>query len=97
MFVNILTTNDNYSPLNGDKLRQPIQMHLSQQHKKISQFISAFLKSRLNFEHFQKKEDFIADVYRKLKTPKNVVKNISKKSSFRRPFDKQLAKGTKHC
>ena len=65
MFVNILTTNDNYSPLNGDKLRQPIQMHLSQQHKKISQFISAFLKSRLNFEHFQKKEHLIADVYRK--------------------------------
>ena len=39
----------------------------------------------------------MADVFPKLQTPKNVLKKISKKSSFRGPFDKQHAKGTKHC
>ena len=35
----------------------------------------------------------IADVFPKLLTPKNLVKEISKKSPFRRPFEKQHAKG----
>ena len=35
---------------------------------------------------------FIADVFLKWRTPKNVVKQISKKSSFTGPFDKQHAK-----
>ena len=67
MFVNILTTNHNYSVLNWDNLRQAIQTQFSQKRNKF------------------------------LRTPKNVVKNISKKYSLRRPFDKQHAKGTKHC
>ena len=32
-------------------------MHLSQKQKDFSQFFSAFLKSTLNFEHFQQKDD----------------------------------------
>ena len=56
MFVNILTADDKYSLLNRDNLRQPIQMQLSQKQKKFfSQFLSAFSKSILNFEHFQEK------------------------------------------
>ena len=35
----------------------------------------------------------IADVFMKLRTPKKVVKQISKKSTFRGPFHKQHAKG----
>ena len=34
----------------------------------------------------------IADVFPELRTPKNVVKEISKKSPFRGPFQKQHAK-----
>ena len=34
-----------------------IQMHLSQKQKIFSGFFSAFFKSALNFEHFQKKND----------------------------------------
>ena len=34
----------------------------------------------------------IDDVFLKLRTPKNVVKQISKKSTFRRPFDKRYGK-----
>ena len=36
---------------------QPIQILLSQKQKTLSQFFSAILKSTLNFEHFQKKDD----------------------------------------
>ena len=32
-------------------------MHVSRKQKTFSQFFGAFLKSRLNFEHFQKKDD----------------------------------------
>ena len=32
-------------------------MHLSQKQNSFSQFSSAFFKSALNFEHFQKKDD----------------------------------------
>ena len=40
-----------------DNLMQPIHMQLSQKLKTFSQFFPAFSKSRLNFEHFQKKDD----------------------------------------
>ena len=52
MFVNILTTDDKYSLLNRDNLRQPIQMQLSQKEKTFFQFFYAIWKSRLNFEQF---------------------------------------------
>ena len=35
----------------------PIHMQISQKEKNFSQFFSAFSKSRLNFEHIQKKRD----------------------------------------
>ena len=36
---------------------QTIQMHLYQKQKIFSQFFSAFSKSALNFQHFEKKDD----------------------------------------
>ena len=36
---------------------QPIHIQLSQKLKTFSQFFQGFSKSRLNFEHFQKKDD----------------------------------------
>ena len=47
MFVNILTTDDR------NNLRQPTQMQLSQKEETFSELISAFLKARLDFDHFQ--------------------------------------------
>ena len=44
-----------------------IQMYLSQKQKIFSKFFSAFFKSALNFEHFQKKMTLIAYVFPKLK------------------------------
>ena len=56
MFVHILTTDDKYVLRNRDNLRQPIRMQLSRKGKTFSQFDSAFLKARLNFQHFQKED-----------------------------------------
>ena len=41
----------------GTILMQSIQMPLSKKQKTFSQLFSAFLRIRLNFEHFEKKED----------------------------------------
>ena len=76
MFVNILTADDKYYLLNRNNLRQPIQMQLSHKEETFPELISSFLKTVLNFEHFQKKMTLIADVFPKLQTPKNVVKQI---------------------
>ena len=57
MFVNTLTADDKYSPLNRDNLIQPIRTQLSQKQQAFSEFFLAFSKSTLNFEHFEKKDD----------------------------------------
>ena len=57
MFVNTLTADDKYSPLNRDNLIQPIRTQLSQKQQAFSKFFLAFSKSTLNFEHFEKKDD----------------------------------------
>ena len=57
LFPSTLSAYGKYSLLNRDNLTQPIQMQLSRKQKTFSDFFSAFLKSSLNFEHFQKKDD----------------------------------------
>ena len=64
-------------------------MLLSRKQKTFSQFFSSFLKSSFNLEHFQKKDDLIADVFPKLRTPKNMVRTMPKKSRFRGSDKKQ--------
>ena len=56
LFLNTLTADDKCSVLNEDYFKQPIQVLVSRKQKAFSQFFSAFLKSTLNFEHFQKKD-----------------------------------------
>ena len=48
---------DKCSLPNRDNLMQPIHMKLYQKLKTFSGFFSAFSKSKLNFEYFQKKDD----------------------------------------
>ena len=74
LFVNILSEDDRYCLLYKDNLLQPIQILLSQKQKTFSEFFSPFLKSTLNFEHFEKKMTLIADVFPKLPSPKMVIK-----------------------
>ena len=69
-----------------------IQMHLCKKQQIFSQFFSAFSESALNFEHFQKKITFIAYVFPKLPTTKNVLRQMSKSSRFREPVDSRHGK-----
>ena len=55
LLLNTLATDEKYPVLKRDKLKIPIQMQLSQKQKIFSEFVAAILKSRLNFEHFEKK------------------------------------------
>ena len=55
LFVNTLTDDDKSCLLYRDNLKEPIQILLSQKQKTFSEFLSAFLNSTLNFEHFQQK------------------------------------------
>ena len=74
LFFNILSAGQKYSLLNRDNLTQPSQMQLSLKEKTFSEFLLRFLTYVLRFEHFQTKDDFIADVFLKLETPKTVVR-----------------------
>ena len=74
LFVNTLTDNDKYCLLYRDNLTETIQIRLSQKQKTFSEFFYAFLKSTLNFEHFQKNMTFLADVFLKLPSPNKVIR-----------------------
>ena len=74
-FVNTFTAHDKYSVLNKQYLLHPIHMQLTQKQKTFSQVFSAFLKSRLNFEHIQKEEmTVIGNAFPKLRPSKNAVR-----------------------
>ena len=93
LFPNTLSADGKYSLLNRDNLTQPIQMQVSRKQKTFSEFFSALLKSNLKFEHFQKKKmSLISDGFPKLRTPKNMVKSMSKISHFKGSFGKQHGK-----
>ena len=87
-----MTADDKHSHLIRENLTQPIQMQLWQKQKPFSQFFSAFLKSTLNFEHFETNMTLFAYVFRKLETSKDVVTQMSKKFRFRRLYSKQHGK-----
>ena len=57
LLVKTLTDDEKYSLLYRDNLMEPIQILLSEKRKTFSEFFSAFFKSTLNFEDFQKKDD----------------------------------------
>ena len=69
-----------------------IQMHLSQKQKFFFESFSAFFESALNFEHFQKKRTFIAYVFPKLPTTRNLLRQMSKSSRFIEPVDRRHGK-----
>ena len=94
LFVNTLTADDKYSLLSRDNLTQKFLMKLPKKEKATSRVSAAFLKSRLYFEYFPKKKKmtFIASAFPRLRTPKDMVTWMSKKSCFRRPFNKEHGK-----
>ena len=55
-----MLTADEYSRSNRENLPLPIQMQLSKKLNAFCQFFIAFLKSKLNFEHFERKESSLS-------------------------------------
>ena len=92
LFVNTMSPVDKCSLPNKDNLMQPIHMQLSQKLKTFSALFNVFLKCRSNFEYFQKKDDLIAYLFLRLRSAKNVVRYMCKKSRFRKPFQKEHGK-----
>ena len=74
LFVKTLTENDKYCLLYRDNLTQSIHILLSQKQKTFFEFFSPFLKSPLNFEHFETKMTLVANVFPKLLSPKKVIR-----------------------
>ena len=64
-------------------------MELSGKQQTFFEFFFSFLKCGFNLEHFLKKLTLITDVFRKLRTPKNMVRSMTKKSRFRVSVEKQ--------
>ena len=69
-------------------------MQLLQTQKTFSRFLSAFLKSTLNFEYFEKKDDPHRFCISEITDSENVVREITKKSRFRGPIDNKHGKRT---
>ena len=69
-----------------------IQMHLCKKQKIFSGFFSPFFESALNAEHFQKKMTLIAYVFPKIRTTKNVLRQMSKSFRFRERLDTRHSK-----
>ena len=67
-------------------------MQLSKKQEILAEFFSSVLKSRSNFEHFEQKVTIIGYIIPKVQTAKDVVRLVSQKARFRRPFDKQHIK-----
>ena len=67
-------------------------MQLSQKQKTFSQFFAAFLISRLNFEHYDKKGDAQRFCNFEITDSENVVRKLSKLPRLREPFDKHDGK-----
>ena len=57
LFVNTLTADHKYCLRNNEDLQQSIQMQLSKKQKAFSELFAGIQRSRLNFEHFEKKYD----------------------------------------
>ena len=72
-------------------------MQLSQKLKTFSEFFLAFSKSRLNFEHFQKKTTLIAYLFVGLRPAKNVVRSMYKSPASDYPSERNMVNGSQIC
>ena len=71
LLVDTLTANYKYSCSNIENLPLAFQMILSEKLKQFSPFLVALSESGLNFQHFEKKKSFIAQVFPRLLAPKD--------------------------
>ena len=89
LLANTLATDEKYPVLHRDNLTTTIQMQLSQKQKDFSQFSVSFLKSRLNFKHFETKDEPHRFCISEVTDSENIVGKLCRNSCFRRCFEKQ--------
>ena len=97
LFVNTMSAVDKCSLPKRDNLMQPIHLKLSQKLKTFSQFFVPFSKSRLNFEHFQKKTTLIAYLFVRLWPAKNVFIYMCKSPASDYPSKRNMVNGSQLC
>ena len=71
LLANTLTANYEHSRSTIENLPLPFQMEISEKAKKFFEFFIAFSESALNFQHFEKRKSFIAQVFPRFLTPKD--------------------------
>ena len=89
VLVNTSAADEKYPVLNRDNLTIPIQMQLFQKHKTLCHYFTAFLKSRWNFQHFDKNDDAHRFCKFEIMHSETVVRKMSKEPRYREPFDTQ--------
>ena len=92
LLFNILAADEKCPVLNRENLTIRIKMQLSEKQKTFSIIFNAFLKCRLNFQYFETKDDPNRFWIFEITDSENMVRQISKKSHFRGPFDKEHGK-----
>ena len=90
--VNTLTANDKYFLLNSENLQQPFQMQLSKERIIFSEFFFHPKNLYIFLNILKKKMTLIAYVFQKIRTAKDVVRQMSKKPRFRTLSDSQHVK-----
>ena len=66
----------------------------SKKQKNFSQIFAPFLKSTSNLKYFEKNMTLKVYIFPKLRSAKDVLRQVFKKPRFRKPFDSQDAKGS---
>ena len=92
MFVNTLTVDDKYSLLNSDNFNGVNSDAISKKQKTFSKCFTAFLKFRLCFERFEKKDDPHRLYMQKTWLDKSLKIVVSENPSI-----SDMVNGHKHC
>ena len=87
-----MAVDDKYPVLYRENLTIPIEIQLSQKQKNLFGIFYEFLKSRLNFEHFEKKDDPHRFCISEITDSENMVRYMFKKPCFKERINKQLGK-----
>ena len=89
-----MTADDKFSRHKSEKWCQPIQMESSEKLKLFSKVFAAFLKSALNFQHFQRKDEpHSLRISGIIDSERRVYLNV-KRGCFSTPLDRQHVKGS---
>ena len=92
LFVNTWTADYKYPVTDCENLPFPIQIQLSSKQNNFSRFFIPFMESPSNFEHYQKKEMVIANLFPKLVTAQRLVTPLTIQRRLKISFDSRHVK-----